>query len=406
MTAWLQAAAYTVIRETVDQRGLTAAAPPSDRAVDAATAAYADWRRSVENNVLPAVAIQFGDAFQQTRLANRDRGSFTPQMEYMATVADRLRIWPEGAFEKIRPELIEALAEAETVEQITDRVGMVLGIDQDQRVIKAAINDVEAQLADPDLDPVRRAELRRRRRALWEQHDEEETRWRWLARRIARTEAHGAVQAGSYAAALQNEADSGESWHKRWLATDDPRTRVTHRVADGQTVPIREKFRVGGFLLDRPGDPLVIAPQEVINCRCTSLYLSADALQDALQGPDGSLGEVRPEGVRIGPDDPDEVRRVVDEVADREHREVPDTIDQRGEDHGQSAPADPVDVEITDEREAPQLGVAPDLSTYDDDQLLDLMTANLGSDDGLYEAAQAEYDRRTGFTAGAARRRR
>lgn len=442
---WLQAVAYIVIREVMDQQGIVAAAsrgrhrrlgrtgkggigrpqstvtpdhlkPSSnpivvtraaaERAADAAAAAWNDWRRSVDNNVLPAVAVQFGEAFQQTRLANRDRGTFTPQMEYMQTVADRLRIWPADAFEKIRPELVEALAEAETIEQITDRVGMVLGIDADQRAIKAAINEVEAAIDNPDVSPALEKALRARRRRLWEQHDEEETRWRWLARRIARSEAHGAVQAGQLAAARQNEADTGETWFKRWLATDDVRTRVTHRVADGQAVPLSEKFRVGGFMLDFPGDPITVAPQEVVNCRCSLLVYGPDALQDALQGPDGSIGEVRPEGVRIGPDDPDVVRQVVDDVAAREQRAVPDRIDERGEDFGQPAPADPVDVELTDDREAPQLDALPDLSSYSDDDLLDLMTANLGSDDGLYEAAQAEYDRRTGFTAGAARRRR
>lgn len=437
MQDWLAAVRFTIIREWSDLTGITAAASggrhrklgrrfgrlrqtagsegtPSagtrvaaDRAVAAAASAWNDWRRSVENNVLPAVAVQFGEAFQQTRLAHRDRGSFTPQMEFMATVADRLRIWPEGAFENIRPELTEALAEAETVEQITDRVGMVLGIDKDQRAIKAAIREVEARLDDPDVDPVVKKALRGRRRRLWEQHDEEETRWRWLARRIARTEAHAAIQAGQLAAARQNEADTGETWFKRWLCvTDDTRTRVTHRVADGQSVPLSAKFRVGGFLLDFPGDPITIAPQETINCRCDLLIYHPDSMQDALQGPDGSLGEVRPEGVRIGPDDPDEVRRVVDEVAARENRTVPDTIDRRGEDHGQPAPADPVDVELTDQREAPQLGVVPDLATYSEDDLLDLMTANLGSNDGLYEAARDEYDRRAGFTAAATDRRR
>lgn len=397
---WLSAVRYTLITELSDQMGVTAAGPSPDRAVDAATRVWADWRRSVESNVLPAIAVVFGDAFQQVRLADRDHGTFTPQMEYMATVADRLRIWPDGAFEDIRPELVEALADAETIEQMIDRIGRVLGIDTDQRAIKAEIVEVEDELDGRgrwDGDPAegqRRKDLRARRRALWEQHDEEESRWRWKARRIARTEAHGAVEAGSYAAALQNESDSGESWHKRWLATDDARTRVTHRVADGQTVPLREKFRVGGFMLDRPGDPLVIAPQETINCRCTALYYHPDALQDALQGPDGSMGEIRPEGVRIGPDDADEVERVVRETAEAEHRELPADPSARGENFGQPAPADPVDVPLTDERESPVLPVGPDLSTFDEDQLMDLMIANLGADDGMYEAAQAEWDRR------------
>lgn len=394
--AWLTACRYAIITTLMEQRGLTAAGLP-EAAVDAARQAWHEWRRHVDNNVLPAVAVQFGDAFQQTRLENRDQGSFAPQMEFMETVADRLRIWPDGAFEELRPELVEALAGAETIEQITDRVGMVLGIDADQRAIKARIVEVEKALDDPaghGLDKLDVAELRAERRALWEEHDAEETRWRWKARRIARTESHAAVEAGTLAAARQNEADTGETWFKRWLATDDPRTRVSHRVADGQTVPLSEKFRVGGFLLDHPGDPLTIAPHEVVNCRCTLLIYPPNALQDALQGPDGSMGEVRPEGVRIGPDDPDKVEQAIVDVAGRESRALPDNLQSRGEDHGQTAPAAPVDVELTDDRALPVNDAVPDLASYSDDDLLDLMAENVRSDDGMYEQLLAEYDRR------------
>lgn len=413
MRAWLDAARVLIIADAASQLGLTAAgrhhqpepigpdvamATPGvnpEAAVQAATGAWNDWRRTIDNNVLPAVSIAFGDAFQQYRLEHRDTGSFTPQMQYMETVADRLRIWPEGAFEEIRPELVEALANAETIEQITDRVGMVLGIDKDQRAIKARINEIETILDDQDngLDKDEIKSLRAERRALWEAHDEEETRWRWKARRIARTEAHGAVNAGALAAARQSQAATGDRYWKRWLATDDVRTRASHRVADGQTVPLDEKFRVGGFLLDFPGDPITIAPHEVVNCRCTILIYHDDALQDELQGPDGSMGEVRPEGVRIGPDDPDDVQAAVEKVVEDEHRAPPVAPDERGEDHGQTPPAAPEPVELTDERETP-VGPAPDLASFSDDELLDLMREKVRSDDGVYEAAMAEYDRR------------
>lgn len=432
MDVWLAAARALIIADAAQQLGVTAAAgwgrqrrlgragkggigkpmrhptpAPADAplkpqhidpaaAVQAATGAYNDWRRSIENNVLPAVSIAFGDAFQQHRLANRDRGSFTPQMQYMEQVADRLKIWPDGAFEELRPELIEALAQAETIEQVTDRVGWVLGIDADQRAIKARINEVEAALADPDgygLDAEDRAELRAERRLLWEAHDAEETQWRWKARRIARTEAHGAVNAGQLAAARQNQDETGDRYFKRWVATEDPRTRASHRVADGQSVPLDEKFRVGGFMLDFPGDPIVIAPHEVINCRCTMMMWHPDALQDALQGPDGSVGEVRPEGVRIGPDDGDRAQEAIEKVIAEEHLSPPPDVEDRGEDHGQPSPGDPEDVDLVVEREAP-VGPVPDLASFTDEQLLELAREKIRSDDGVYEAAIAEYDRR------------
>lgn len=55
-------------------------------------------------------------------------------------------------------------------------------------------------------------------------------------------------------------------------STDDSRTRHTHRDAEGQRVPIGEAFTVGGFSLRFPGDPSG-PPQEIIQCRCTSLLV-------------------------------------------------------------------------------------------------------------------------------------
>lgn len=84
---------------------------------------------------------------------------------------------------------------------------------------------------------------------------------------IARTEVHAAHEAGAAAQATEL-ALTGT---KTWLATDDSRTRPTHRVADGQTVPVGDAFIVGGVPLRYPGDVFGTAA-EVINCRCTALY--------------------------------------------------------------------------------------------------------------------------------------
>ena len=398
MTVWLDAAKSAIIA-AVREHGLTAAGEPDQpeqSPVDAAIVAYEAWRRELDDNVLPAIGIAFGDAFQQERLRDRTRGSFTPQQEYMATVADRLKIWPEGAFEELRPELIEALAEAESIEQITDRVAYILGIDKNARAIKADINAIDDRLKnDETLDATTRKALRARRRKLWEAHDADETTWRWKARRIARTEAHAAVCYGQLAAARQTAEETGDPYHKRWLATDDPRTRVSHRVADGQTVPLDKPFRVGGFLLQFPGDPHPEAPHESINCRCTLAFYHADALQDELQGTDGSLGEVRPEGVRIGPDDPDAVQEAIAQVARDEGRPINHDLDDRGEYHGQTDPGEPVDVPITDEREAPTVADSIDYAALDDDELLDLMRgAHTADDQATFDAALAEFDSR------------
>lgn len=85
---------------------------------------------------------------------------------------------------------------------------------------------------------------------------------------IARTEVIAASNAGSFA---QAQVLADPTMTKRWLATDDARTRETHRKADGQTVPLLAAFEVGGFPLMLPGDPTG-PPEEVVNCRCTVTY--------------------------------------------------------------------------------------------------------------------------------------
>lgn len=85
---------------------------------------------------------------------------------------------------------------------------------------------------------------------------------------IARTEVIAASNAGSFA---QAQVLDDPSMTKTWVATNDPRTRPTHRAADGQAVPLLSAFIVGGFPLMVPGDPTG-PPEEVINCRCTQIY--------------------------------------------------------------------------------------------------------------------------------------
>lgn len=94
------------------------------------------------------------------------------------------------------------------------------------------------------------------------------------ARVIARTESHGArntVNAASVRRAA-NAFGSPNAFARRWQAAEDHRTRPTHHVADGQTVPLSEPFTVGGASLDFPGDPTG-PPGEIINCRCTTITI-------------------------------------------------------------------------------------------------------------------------------------
>lgn len=93
---------------------------------------------------------------------------------------------------------------------------------------------------------------------------------------IARTEIHGALEAGSYEQALLVDPNG----KKIWLATEDERTRPTHRAADGQSVRIMQPFMVGGAPLAYPGDPAG-PPGETINCRCTTIFdLEPETMSD------------------------------------------------------------------------------------------------------------------------------
>jgi hypothetical protein len=82
---------------------------------------------------------------------------------------------------------------------------------------------------------------------------------------IAGSIATAAISTGLLAAALDD--DNPEDLHKVWLTMEDERVRPTHRDAGGQSVPLKQKFSVGGSEMDRPGD--MSAPiEEWINCRC------------------------------------------------------------------------------------------------------------------------------------------
>lgn len=96
--------------------------------------------------------------------------------------------------------------------------------------------------------------------------------WPNRALTIAVTEANRANNAGAFAAAVHAEQVEGIQLRKRWLATEDSRTRPTHRRADGQTVPLGQPFIVGDFPLMYPGDPTGPA-HEVIFCRCALVVI-------------------------------------------------------------------------------------------------------------------------------------
>lgn len=94
----------------------------------------------------------------------------------------------------------------------------------------------------------------------------------WRAALIARTETHHAATYGSIQSAREAEDELDMRLLKRWLPTQDGRTRPEHLAMAGHpAIPLDEKFNVGGELMDRPGDPGA-SPANNINCRCSIVY--------------------------------------------------------------------------------------------------------------------------------------
>lgn len=86
---------------------------------------------------------------------------------------------------------------------------------------------------------------------------------------IARTELISSSNFG----ALQGAKATRLKLDKFWIATNDSRTRDTHRHVNGQTVDIDAPFKVGGYLMGHPGDGSLGAPaKELVLCRCAVAF--------------------------------------------------------------------------------------------------------------------------------------
>jgi len=99
---------------------------------------------------------------------------------------------------------------------------------------------------------------------------------RWRAHTIARTETHNAASYANHKYHLDLGDSLDMQFMKRWVSVSDGRTRPEHRAANGQTVPMDGKFRLGNpklgeVFMDRTGDPAG-GVYNIINCRCVITY--------------------------------------------------------------------------------------------------------------------------------------
>jgi hypothetical protein len=203
--------------------------------MDSAGALSVSWDKFVDGELLPFLADTFMDGAAKAHAA---LPADTPVVvdfiaqDYLATAANNLRNIGDLVWMSIRSELQDGVDAGEDMRQLATRV--------------RAASQVTAG----------------------------------RAMTIARTEVHRAAEAGSLAQ-MRLSGFTNFECRKRWLATEDERTRLAHIQADGQTVGLNEVFEVGGEGLQFPGDPMGRA-DNTINCRCTMEYLFDDDEDDAL----------------------------------------------------------------------------------------------------------------------------
>lgn len=90
---------------------------------------------------------------------------------------------------------------------------------------------------------------------------------------IARTETHNAAGHAHHKYYKQVEADYGSVLKKKWVATNDTRTRTAHAAMNREKpIFMDEPFIVGGVPMMHTGDPDGGAKNNV-NCRCVIIYV-------------------------------------------------------------------------------------------------------------------------------------
>lgn len=177
--------------------------------------------------------------FASHDLADEEPDALLRVQQYLADTKNRLKGVPDSVYGSVRGATMKATTEGWSIDELENRIDGILA-------------EAGAE------------------------------RWTNRARVIARTEALGAYNAGTFAGFLSYSKQVEGPWEKVWLATHDHRTRRTHARetgADGQRVALLEPFKVGEGLLMYPGDPTG-PPEEVIQCRCSILLARAGEIID------------------------------------------------------------------------------------------------------------------------------
>ncbi len=203
--------------------------------MDSAGAISVSWEKFVGNELVPFLHDTFMDGAAQAHVglpADTPVVADFIAQDYLATATNKLRDIGDLVWMSIRSQLQEGVEAGEDMRQLATRV-------------RAASEMTAAR-----------------------------------AMTIARTEVHRAAEAGSLAQ-MRLSGFTNFEVQKRWLATEDERTRLAHLQADGQLRGLNEVFDVGGEGLQFPGDPMGRA-DNIVNCRCTMSYIFPDDDEDEL----------------------------------------------------------------------------------------------------------------------------
>jgi hypothetical protein len=94
----------------------------------------------------------------------------------------------------------------------------------------------------------------------------------WTSRERAMLIAENEANAFENYVEYREAATSGKT-KKKWLTENDDKVRLSHELAEGQTVDIDGLFLIGDSLMRFPMDTMFDAdPKETINCRCSCVY--------------------------------------------------------------------------------------------------------------------------------------
>lgn len=189
--------------------------------------------------------VRIGNLFQASYWRRRSAEVLRPIVERAWRRGGESVISGDGAFDMDAPSIAAALRD-----RVDELAGQVTATTE--AVIRSQV--LAHGVAEGDSIPELRARLQK---VFTDLSD-------YRATMIARTESVGGYNSAAHLVAL----DAGAT-RKTWLATDDTRTRATHRAANGSSVALNKRFPLTESRW--PADPAAPANQS-IQCRCTLTF--------------------------------------------------------------------------------------------------------------------------------------